>query len=132
MLPVTFERELVMNKSDITYIVGSVFAAMTGIFYCCIRWFSIKLPRYYPIEHTWKWVKEPGVPSQQWYSMQAFAFLAAGIVALSVYLILKHPAMKNRTLKPALTKALGISATAVLIGCMTYILFHEFSKWGVF
>lgn len=132
MLRVAFERELVMTKSDITYIVGSVFAAMTGFFYCCTRWFSIKLPRYYPLEHTWKWVKDPGVPSQRWFSMQIFAFLAAGIVALVVYLILKHPAIKNRKLKPALTRVLGISATAVLTVCLSYILFYEFDKWGVF
>ena len=71
-----------MKKSDITYVVASVFAAMTGIFYCCTMWFGIKLPRYYPLEHTWKWIKEKGLPSQGWYAKQVFAFAAAGAVAV--------------------------------------------------
>ena len=121
-----------MTKSDITYITATVFAAMTGFFYCCNRWFSIKLPRYFPIEHAWKWAKEPGVPSQGWYSMQAFAFLSAGIVTLLVYLVLKHPAVKKKELKPAIARALGIVATVTVIGCMSYILFYEFDKWGIF
>ena len=131
MLSVAFERELVMKKSDITYIVSSVFAAMTAFFYCCIRWFSIKLPRYYPLEHTWKLVKEPSVPSQQWYTMQVFAFFAAGIVALGVYFIIKSAIFNNTQLKPALAKWLGIIATVIIIVCMGYIAYYEFSKWGV-
>jgi len=95
-------------------------------------WFSIKLPRYYPLEHTWKWIKEKGVPSQGWYGMQAFAFLAAGIVTLIIYLILKHYNSAEAHLKPALTKVLGVAVTLILITCMIYMLYHEFDKWGVF
>jgi Ni,Fe-hydrogenase I cytochrome b subunit len=121
-----------MKKSDITYIVGSVFAAMTAFFYCCIRWFGIKLPRYYPLEHTWKWVKEKDVPSQGWYGMQAFAFLAAGIVTLVVYFVLKRAAPTKTDLKPALARILGVVVTLIIIICMGYILYYEFDKWGVF
>jgi len=121
-----------MKKSDITYITCSVFATMTAFFYCCTMWFSIKLPRYYPLEHTWKWIKEKGVPSQGWYGMQAFAFLAAGIVTLIIYLILKHYNSAEAHLKPALTKVLGVAVTLILITCMIYMLYHEFDKWGVF
>ena len=121
-----------MKKSDITYITCSVFATMTAFFYCCTMWFSIKLPRYYPLEHTWKWAKEKGVASQGWYGMQAFAFLAAGAVTLMVYLILKHYNSAEANLKPALNKVLGVAVTLILITCMIYMLYHEFDKWGVF
>ena len=120
-----------MKKSDTTYIVGSVFAAMTCFFYCCTMWFRIKLPRYYPLQHTWKWVKEESVPSQGWYAMQVFAFTCAGAVALIVYLILKRCPDKESTLKPAHTKWLGIAATVMMIVCMTYMLYHEFAKWEI-
>ncbi len=79
-----------MRKSDLTYILVSVFVSMTALFYCCTMWFSIRLPRYYPLEHTWRWMNEKGVPSQGWYGMQAFAFLAGGIVTLMAYLALSR------------------------------------------
>lgn len=103
-----------MKKSDITYVVGSVFAAATAFFYCCTMWFHIKLPRYYPTEHTWKWVKEEGVPSQGWYGMQAFAYLTAGAVALVLYLVLKRGAPKQMNLEPGPTKLLGVTTTVVV------------------
>ena len=121
-----------MKKSDITYILCSIFAATTAFFYCCTMWFGIKLPRYYPLQHSWKWVKEKGVPSQGWYGMQTFAFLAAGAVTFAVYLILKRKVAADRALKPAATKMLGVAVTSVLIFCMGYMLYHEFDKWGIF
>ena len=121
-----------MKKSEATYILCSVFATMTAFFYCCTMWFSIKLPRYYPLEHAWKWFKEKGVPSQGWYGMQSFAFLSAGVVTLITYLILKRYNSAETSLKPALTKTIGAVVTLILIICMTYILYHEFDKWGVF
>ena len=92
-------------------------------------WFSIKLPRYYPLEHTWKWVKEKGIPSQGWYGMQAFAFLSAGVVTLILYLILRRYNSFEASLKPVLTITLGIVVNLILITCMTYMLYHEFVKW---
>ncbi len=121
-----------MKKSDITYIICSVFSAMTAFFYCCTMWFGIKLLRYYPLEHTWKWVKEESVPSQGWYAKQAFAFLAAGVVTLVVYFILKRIVPAEANLKPALTRMLGAAATLIVIICMGYMLYYEFDKWGVF
>jgi hypothetical protein len=121
-----------MKKSEATYILCSVFATMTAFFYCCTMWFSIKLPRYYPLEHAWKWFKEKGVPSQGWYGMQAFAFLSAGVVTLAAYLILRRYNSTEASLKPALTKTIGTVVTLILIICMTYMLYHEFDNWGVF
>jgi hypothetical protein len=120
-----------MKKSDIIYIVGSVYAAMVCFFYCCIRWFSIKLPRYYPTQHTWKWIKEKGVPSQGWYAMQVFAYLTAGIVTIVVYFILKRNLNDETNLKPATTKFLGVISTLIMVICMGYIMYHEFHKWGI-
>jgi hypothetical protein len=121
-----------MKKSDITYILCSIFSAMTTFFYFFAMWFGIKLPRYYPLEHTWKWVKEKGVPSQGWYAKQAFAFLAAGVVTLVVYFILKRSIPAETKLKPALCKMLGVVVTLIVIVCMGYMLYYEFGKWGVF
>ena len=121
-----------MTKSDITYIVGSVFSTMTAVLYCCTRWFVIKLPRYYPLEHTWKWSKEPSVPSQGWYGMQAFAFLGAAAIALAVYLLLRSTVFRESQLKPTLAKLLGVIATVTIIACMGYIVYYEFEKWSVF
>lgn len=132
MLSVAFERDLVVRKSDITYIVGSVFAAMTAFFYCCTMWFGIKLPRYYPLEHTWKWANEKGIPSQVWYGRQAFVYLAAGVVALVVYLIFRHKACEGLNLKLASARWLGVIVTMIVIVCMGYMLYHEFDKWSIF
>ncbi len=105
---------------------------MTSLFYCCVRWFGIKLPRYYPTEHTWKWFKTKGVPSQAWYSIQTFAFVCAGIVTIIVYLLLKRTAANERDLDPGYVKYLGVVTTIIMITGMTYITWYEFSKWGVF
>ena len=121
-----------MKKSDITYVVASVFVVVTGIFYCCTMWFGITLPRYYPLEHTWKWVKEKGVPSQGWYGVQVFAYAAAGAVAVIVYLVLKRKACENVELKSGAVKFLGVITTLVIVVCMGYMLYHEFGKWGIF
>lgn len=121
-----------MKKSDFSYIICSVFIAMTAFFYACSMWFGLKLPRYYPVEHTWKWVKEKGVTSQGWYAKQTFAFLSAGAVTLIVYFILSRSVGTETNLKPALTKIIGMAVNLIVIICMGYILYHEFNKWGVF
>ena len=121
-----------MKKSDVTYILGAAFVALTSLFYCCTMWFTIKLPCYYPLEHTWKWVKEKGVPSQGWYGMQAFAFLSAGIVTFVIYIVLKHVVSADTSLKPAHTRILGTVVILIVIICLGYMLYHEFEKWGVF
>lgn len=120
------------DKSDITYVLSAAFVALTSFFYCCTMWFSIKLPRYYPIEHTWKWINEKGVPSQGWYGMQVFGFLAAGIVTFILYLVLKRATSADTNLRPAHIKLLGVVAILITIICLGYMLYHEFAKWGVF
>lgn len=120
-----------MKKSDRTYILAVVFCAATSFFYCCVRWFKIQLPRYYPLQHTWKWVNEKGVPSQAWYAMQCFAFLCAGVVTLVVYFILKSMASGESDLSPKNAKLLGIAGTVVMVFCMSYILYYEFNHWGI-
>ena len=121
-----------MKKSDVTYILCAAFAALANFFYCCTIWFGIKVPRYYPQEHTWKWVNEQGVPSQAWYGMQAFAYLAAGVVTLAIFLFLKRFASAETSLKPVHTRILALAAILTMIICLGYTMHHEFAKWGVF
>ena len=121
-----------MKKTDITYILGIVFASATSLFYCIPKWFHIQLPRYYQLEHAWKWAKEPGVPSQAWYASQAFAFVCAGLVTLAVCFALKYTALKEKELKPRSAGWLAVGATLVIIACMVYVLHHEYSEWGIF
>jgi len=132
VLPDASERFVVMKKSDTAYITGSVFAALTALFYCCTMWFSIKLPRYYPLEHSWRWFNQKEGPSQGWYGMQVFAFLAAGIVTAVVYLGLKRVTPADASLKPTLTKSLGVVVTVIIVVCMLYMLYHEFDRWHIF
>lgn len=132
LLSVTAERIVVMKKSDVTYLAGCIFTAMTAFFYCCTMWFSINLPRYYPLEHTWKFIEQQNLPSQDWYGMQAFAFLAAGAVTIIVYLILKYSLRENVNLKPTLQKLIGIITTMIIVVCMGYMLWYEFGRWGIF
>ena len=121
-----------MKKSDVTYVLSAAYVAFTGLFYCCTMWFAIRLPRYYPLEHTWKWVKEKDVPSQGWYGMQVFAFLAAGIATFVIYLVLKRAVSEETSLKPTHARLLGAAAILTAIICLGYMLYHEFAKWGVF
>lgn len=121
-----------MRKSDRTYLLVSLFLSATAVLYCCTIWFAIPLPRYYPLEHEWKWVNEKGVPSQGWYGMQAFAFLAGGVVTFVACLVLRRTRAVDRPVKPAALKALGLLTTVVLIACMAVLLHHEFAKWGIF
>ena len=120
-----------MKRSDITYILCSVFAAATAFFYCCTMWFPVKLPRYYPTEHVWKWVKTKGVPSQGWYGMQAFAYICAALAVLAAYLVLRRVMREQTQLSSAATRCLGLVTTAVIVVCMAYMLLHEFGKWGI-
>lgn len=120
-----------MKKSDMTYVLCTVFAAATSVFYCCTRWFYIPLPRYYPLEHVWKWAKEPGAPSQAWYGMQAYAFVCGGIAVLVVYVVLKRTAQKKAELEPSEVRWLGVAATILIMVCMAYILIYEFCEWRV-
>lgn len=118
-----------MKKSDVTYFLGAAFMALTSFFYCCTMWFSIRLPRYYPMEHTWKWINEKGVPSQGWYGMQVFAFLAAGIVTFILYIVLKRSTSTDTNLRPAYAKMLGVAAILITTICLGYMMYHEFEKW---
>jgi hypothetical protein len=121
-----------VKKADLTYLLGSVFVVLTSLFYCATIWFSIAVPRYYPLEHTWKCVNQKGAISQGWYGMQGFAFLAAGIVTLLVYLALKRFCSSDATLSPATTRWIAAVTLLIVLPCMGYLLYHEFVRWKVF
>ncbi len=119
-----------MKKADVACVVGSVFVAATAFFYCFPLWFTMKLPHYYPVEHTWKMSRSADAVSQGWYGMQVFAFAVAGAVALITYFGLKI--MAKHDLKSSTIKLMGITTNVVIVACMAYMLCHEFRKWGVF
>jgi ABC-type Fe3+-siderophore transport system permease subunit len=119
-----------VKKSDMTYILSIVFAAATSVAYCCVRWFKIEMLRYYPLEHAWKWGKQGG-PSQAWYSIQVFAFLCGGAAAFLVYVVLKSVVSKTSELSARDAKRLGIAGTVLILVCMAYIAFYEYSHWGI-
>lgn len=121
-----------MKKADLTYLVGSVFIALTSLFYCSTIWFSIAVPRYYPLEHTWKCVNQKGLISQGWYGMQGFGFLAAGIATLLVYLALKRFCSPNTALTPTATRWISVITLLIVLPCMGYLLCHEFVRWNIF
>ncbi|MBN2374786.1 MAG: hypothetical protein JXD22_00180 [Sedimentisphaerales bacterium] len=123
-----------MKKSDLSFVLTAVFTSAVGFFYCGASWWNINLPRYYPLEHAWKMVKEKGVPSQGWYGVQVFAFVAAATLTLLVYFALKSLGSKNpdKSLSPTAHKLIGLAATGIIVFCMGFILYQEFSKWGVF
>ncbi len=122
-----------MKKADIVWVVGSVYAGAVAFFYCWPRWFSWVariLPRYYPAQHTWKLGKRAGEISQAWYSMQVFAFLAAGVAAAITYYIVKTKVKGD--LKPATIKLMGIAACVFIVAGMAYMLWYEFDHWKIF
>jgi ABC-type Fe3+-siderophore transport system permease subunit len=121
---------MVMKKSDVTYVSGSVFAVIASIFYSCIMHFHIPVPRYFPTEHYWKMHKIDGLVSQGWYGMQTYAFVLAGIVALVVSLILRSKA-NDQPLKPAAAKSIGIAVSGIVVVCLVFILHHQFKHWGI-
>jgi hypothetical protein len=119
-----------MKKSDLTYIVGCAFTATVSTFYCCIIHFKITVPRYYPTMHEWRWDKLAGVPSQGWYGIQGFAYIAGIIVAIAVYIACKCAGAKETGLKPGTVKGTALATLSVVMVAMGYILFHEFTRWG--
>jgi len=120
-----------MGKSDRRYVLCVVFACAISVFYGWPRWFHLRLPRYYPTEHAWRWENQAGVPSQGWYGLQAFAFVCSGVTTLAVYLVLKSKRTNRDGLDPRNAKRLGLAAIGVIITCMVYILMYEYSKWGI-
>ena len=120
-----------MKKSDLAYVVSCIFGAVYSLGYCAATWFDIKLPRYYPLEHSWKMVNEKGVPSQGWYGTVAFAFVVSAIVTLVAYFALRPRLSTNGGLNGAAVKAIGIVSILAIIGGMVFMALHEFLKWGV-
>ena len=120
-----------MKKADMTYVLGMVYVTLTSLFYCSVSFFHITVPRYYPLEHTWKMVNEKGIPSQGWYGLQGFAYVAAGIGTLIIYLIIKALVRGEGEVKSGLIRGLGIAALLAFLFAMGYTLHHEYAKWGI-
>ncbi|MBI2440473.1 MAG: hypothetical protein HYV35_03785 [Lentisphaerae bacterium] len=95
-------------------------------------WLSGELLHYYPLEHAWKWGGTKGVPSQGWYGMQLFAYLSAGVLTLVVRFWLNRPASDQAALSPRTIRTLGVLVSLTVVAGLTYMLCHEFRKWGIF
>ena len=120
-----------MKKSDITYIVCCAFTAAVSIFYACMRFFRITVPRYYPTLHEWRWGKTEGITSQGWYGIQSYAYIAGGIVAVAVYIVCKRAGSSRTELKSGTIRGIGVATVGVVLVAMGYIMFHEFHGWGI-
>lgn len=104
-----------MRKSDVIYIVSSIFVCIFSLSYCSTIWFHLNVPTYYPLEHTWKMIQHEGIPSQRWYGMTAFAFLSSTIVSSCIYVILKFSKLKEESLTPYVTKLIGVISTSLIV-----------------
>jgi len=120
-----------MKKSDVAYTISCAFVTCYALSYCATMWFHLKLPRYYPLEHTWKVIKEEGVPSQGWYGMTAFAFVSAVVVTSFLRVGIRFLNSRKPELSPLVLKLIAAASILVLVGCMVYVALHEFLKWGV-
>jgi hypothetical protein len=120
-----------MKKPDLAYVLSCIFGGVYSLSYCAKTWFHIKVPRYYPLQHTWKMVSEKGVPSQGWYGTVGFAFVVTAIVTLIVYLMLRSRESPDASLNPAVVKSLGIISLLAIVGGMVFMALHEFMKWGI-
>jgi hypothetical protein len=121
---------MVMKRSDMTYIITSLYASLAGIFYFGIMYFHITVLRYYPLENFWALGKTEGKISQGWYGMQLFAFAAAAIVTFIVYLTLKLSA-RDFELKPTMTKGIGIITSMIVVTCLVFIMLYQFEHWHI-
>lgn len=120
-----------MRKSDVRYLLSSVFVSVFSLSYCAAILFHIKLPRYYPLQHTWKMIKEEGVPSQGWYGMWAFGLLASAVITSLVYVVIRARGVEEGRLRPGIVKAIGAISIVLFLAGMVYTALHEFFKWGI-
>ena len=119
-----------MRRSEVAYVLGAVCVAVFALSYTSTLWFEIPVPRYYPLEHSWKMVQQGGVPSQAWYGRVGFALVLSGLVALVLSAVLKG--LKRQVLTSGWIQILGLCSVLVVVGCVAYLVAYEFSTWGVF
>ena len=119
-----------MSRSNAAYVLGAVFVAVFTLSYTSTLWFEIPVPRYYPLEHTWKMVQQSGVPSQAWYGRVGFALVLSGLVALVLSAVLKG--LKREVLTSGWIRILGLCSVLVVVGGIAYLVAYELSTWGVF
>jgi hypothetical protein len=120
-----------MKNSDRAFVVSAVFLVVGALAYCAVGWFGIPVPHYYPTEHAWKWANEPGVPSQGWFAAQAFALLAGGLAGALAHRVAGLRGAAGASLGPGAVRVVAVFTLLVLAGCMAYMMWHEFAKWGV-
>ncbi len=113
-----------MERQERVVIIASV-----AIFAACLIYVVHPAgPIYYPLEHTWRWEKTPGVP-MHWYGRSLWAVLGgvvAGAAAVAFFRV-KRPASGAAPSRSALMAAVvGLGAFVV---ALIYIVIYEWSKW---
>jgi hypothetical protein len=114
-----------MKKSDAVFISAAGFSAVFAIVYASIIHFKIKVPRYFPLEHTWSLNGQPGKIAQGWYGMFALAFLLALIFLLVSYLVLRSEKIK---LPPMVLKLAATLMFIIVPFVLAWFVWHEFMK----
>lgn len=85
--------------------------------------FMPNAPRYYPVEHLWRWEPLAGIASMGWYGKAAWS-LAAGAVAAALLAVVL-PRLTERNAR-ALQKALAAALYLAYPFAVTCMLLHEF------
>jgi hypothetical protein len=114
-----------MKKSDAAFITAAVFSAAFTIAYAVIMYFKIKVPRYFPVEHAWAYSTQPGKIAQGWYGMFALAFVAALIISLIAFCILRSDKFKSN---PAILKTVSVTSLLIISFLMVWFVLHELIK----
>lgn len=120
-----------MQRKVSRYYTAVVFLATYVVAYTLALVFPLPLPRYYPIEHTWRWTTLPDVPSMGWYGLVTFALLVSGLVTLMARIIFKHIPKEQKHVAARSHRMLAWMMVVILVGALTYIALHELQRWGI-
>jgi hypothetical protein len=115
-----------MRKQDA--IVLSLCAAVVA---CCVLYiFQPPAPRYYPLDHEWRWEKAPGLPSMGWYGRTLWAFLAGGVAILVTWPIAVRLAKQAHNAPSAwMPKALTFLTFVAVLAALGHTVVHEYITW---
>jgi len=118
-----------VNKGDRSFLAGAVFIVLFCAAYCLATVAALPLPRYYPIEHLWRWARLPGVISQGWYGAMVFGFAVAALPALLLHWTFGR-LVRPRHLSPAWIRGLSALVLATVLSSLTFLLLRELCAAG--
>lgn len=80
-------------------------------------------PRYYPLEHLWRWENVAGAASMGWYGKAAWSLAAGAVAAALLAFVLPH--LTERAAR-SLQKALVTTLYLAYPFAVTLMILHEF------